>query len=68
MDMDPNRIYVVNAFTGEVYADFEMDIEARQYMRNNLLKECSGPTDDSGEITKFWCYDARGVETFGFRG
>ena len=66
MDLNPNRVYVVNAFTGEVYADFEMDIEARQYMRNNLLKECSGPRDDSGEISKFWCYDARGAESSSF--
>ena len=63
MVMDPNRVYVVNAFTGEIYGDFELDIEARQFMKNNLLKECTGPSDDSGEISKFWCYDARGVET-----
>ena len=35
--LDPNKVHVVNAYTGKVYAEFELDIEARQYMRNMLL-------------------------------
>ena len=35
--LDPNKVHVVNRWTGKEYADFELDIEARQYMRNMLL-------------------------------
>ena len=66
MEMDPNRVYVVNAYTRKVYADFELDIDARQYMRNHLLKECPGPNDDDREVPKIWCFEARGVETTSF--
>ena len=50
--LDPNKVHVVNAYTGKVYADFELDIEARQYMRNMLLKETDAPTDDDQLVPK----------------
>jgi hypothetical protein len=61
--MDPDKVHVVNAYTGKVYGSFVLDIDARQYMRNMLLKECPAPDEDSGEIPKLWCYDARGAES-----
>jgi hypothetical protein len=64
--LDPNKVHVVNAYTGKVYADFELDIEARQYMRNMLLKETDAPTDDDQLVPKIWVYDARGAETNSF--
>ena len=66
MVMDPNRVYVVNAFTGEIYGDFELDVEARQYMKNHLLRQTEGPTDDNGEIPKIWCFDAKVAESDSF--
>jgi hypothetical protein len=66
MEMDPNRIYVVNAYTGKIYGDFELDVEARQYMRNHLLRQTEGPSDDDGEIPKIWCFDAKVAETDSF--
>ena len=68
MEMDPNRIYVVNAYSGKIYGDFELDVEARQYMKNHLLKQTEPPSDANSDIPTIWCFDARGVETFGFRG
>jgi len=64
--MDPNKVHVVNAYTRKVYGSFDLDIDARQYMRNMLLKECDGPNDDDREVSKIWCFDARGVETTSF--
>ena len=64
--LDPNKVHVVNAYTGKVYVDFELDIEARQYMRNMLLKETDAPTDDDQLVPKIWVYDARGAETNSF--
>ena len=64
--LDPNKVHVVNAYTGKVYADFELDIDARQYMRNMLLKECDGPNDDDQLVPKIWVYDARGAESNSF--
>ena len=64
--LDPNKVHVVNAYTGKVYAEFEMDIDARQYMRNHLLKETSAPADDDHLIPKIWVYDARGAESNSF--
>jgi len=61
MELDPNRIYVVNAYTRKVYGDFELDIDARQFMSNNLLKQTDAPIDSCGEIPTLWCYDARGT-------
>ena len=66
MEMDPNRIYVINAYSGEIYGNFELDVEARQYMRNHLLRQTEGPTDDSGEIPTIWCFDAKVAETDSF--
>ena len=64
--LDPNKVHVVNAYTGKVYGEFEMDIDARQYMRNHLLKETSAPADDDQLIPKIFVYDARGAETSSF--
>jgi|TARA_R110000824_G_scaffold175679_1_gene354398 hypothetical protein len=64
--LDPNKVHVVNRWTGKVYADFELDIEARQYMRNMLLKETGAPADDDQLVPKIWVYDARGAETTSF--
>ena len=64
--LDPNKVHVVNRWTGKVYADFELDIEARQYMRNNLLKETSAPADDDQLIPKIFVYDARNAESNSF--
>ena len=59
--MDPNKVHVVNAYTGRVYGEFELDIDARQYMRNMLLKETDAPSDSDNEVPKIFVYDARGT-------
>ena len=64
--MDPNKVHVVNAYTGRVYGEFELDIDARQYMRNHLLKETNAPASDDHSVPKIFVYDARGAETNSF--
>jgi hypothetical protein len=64
--MDPNKVHVVNAYTGRVYGEFELDIEARQFMRNMLLKETDAPSSDDRSVPKIFVYDARGAETSSF--
>jgi hypothetical protein len=64
--MDPNKVHVVNAFTGRVYGSFDLDIDARQYMRNNLLKETTAPVNDDHVVPRIFVYDARGAETSSF--
>ena len=59
--MDPNKVHVVNAYTGRVYGEFELDIEARQFMRNMLLKETDAPSSDDRSVPKIFVYDARGT-------
>jgi hypothetical protein len=66
MVMDPNRIHVVNAYTGLIYGNFELDVEARQYMKNHLLRQTDPPGDASSEIPTIWCFDARNAETNSF--
>ena len=50
--MDPNKVHVVNAYNRKVYGSFDLDIDARQYMRNMLLKECDGPNDDDARCQR----------------
>ena len=64
--MDPSKVHVVNAFTGHVYGSFDLDIEARQFMRNNLLKETTAPVNDDHSVPRIFVYDARGAETSSF--
>ena len=64
--MDPNKVHVVNAFTGRVYGSFDLDIDARQYMRNNLLKETTAPVNDEHVVPRIFVYAARGAETSSF--
>lgn len=64
--MDPDKVYVVNAFTGHVYGSFDLDIDARQFMRNNLLKETTAPVNDDHSVPRIFVYDARGAETSSF--
>jgi hypothetical protein len=64
--MDPNKVHVVNAFTGRLYGSFDLDIEARQFMRNNLLKETTAPVNDDHSVPRIFVYDARGAETSSF--
>ena len=66
MEIYPNRIYVVNAYSGEIYGNFELDVESRQYMKNHLLRQTDPPADAGSEIPTIWCFDARGVETGAF--
>ena len=64
--MDPNKVHVVNAFTGRLYGSFALDIEARQFMRNNLLKETTAPVNDDHSVPRIFVYDARGAESSTF--
>lgn len=64
--MDPNKVHVVNAYTGRHYGSFDLDIDARQFMRNNLLKETTAPVSDDHSAPKIFVYDARGAETNSF--
>jgi len=64
--MDPNKVHVVNAFTGRLYGSFDLDIEARQFMRNNLLKETTAPVSNDHSVPRIFVYDARGAETSSF--
>ena len=64
--MDPDKVHVVNAYTGLCYGSFDLDIDARQFMRNNLLKETAAPIDDDHSVPKIFVYDACGAETNSF--
>jgi len=66
LSMDPNKVHVVNAYTGKVYGEFELDIEARQFMRNMLLKETAAPASEDHSVPKIFVYDARGAESGSF--
>ena len=55
-------IEVINAYTGEIYFTSDTETEARQSMRNLLLKDANDPalSEEFGENCIF-VYDARGT-------